>query len=127
LGVNLTPMIDIVFLLIIFFMIVSQISRAIDHPVELPAVGPGGTPLEPVELTINLDRNGQSIVAGEVLHPGEVAAVVRDGLERAGGDPQRLRLLVRCDRRCAGRHVNELIRALESLGIRHIRVAVAEE
>ena len=33
---NMTPMIDIVFLLIIFFMTVSQITQVNDEPIELP-------------------------------------------------------------------------------------------
>ncbi len=126
LGINMTPMIDIVFLLIIFFMIVSQISHTADHPVDLPAVGPGGAPLESVNITINIDRDGQLIVADRVRSPRELIQAVRNELERVNHQTDRLRVLVRCDRACPGRFVNDLVGELEAIGIRSLRVSVIE-
>ena len=55
-------MIDIVFLLIIFFMTVSQITRTVDYPVELPQVGEGASEAKTATVTINLNDKGEVIV-----------------------------------------------------------------
>ncbi len=120
----MTPMIDIVFLLIIFFMTVSQISRSIDQPLQLPDVGAGGQPPETVDITINLDAGGQLMVVGQVRSLEQLVQALTRELRQVDNQPGRLRILVRCDRDCPGRHVNELLGRLEMLGIRQVRVSV---
>ena len=56
---NMTPMIDIVFLLIIFFMTVSQITRVADYPLALPRVSQGDSSSITATVTINLNREGE--------------------------------------------------------------------
>ena len=124
LGMNMTPMIDIVFLLIIFFMTVSQITRSLDHPIDLPDVGPGGEQLETVTITINMDASGQMIVAGKTYDLNHLIQAVRTELARADNNPSRLRILVRCDRNCPGESINRLGQRLGQLGITRIRLSV---
>lgn len=123
-GFNMTPMIDIVFLLIIFFMTVSQISRALDHPVDLPKASQGGQSMESVNITINLDVDGNIIVANRQMSLEQLSAALTDELARVNQEPGRLRILVRCDRNSEGRHFNELVKRLETMGIRQIRVSI---
>ncbi len=124
LGINMTPMIDIVFLLIIFFMTVSQISRTLDHPLALPDVGPGGQSLESVNITINIDAAGRYIVVGQQRSLEQLVVALTEELQRVDNRPARLRILIRCDRACPGRFVNELIGRLDLLGIRQVRVSI---
>jgi biopolymer transport protein ExbD len=124
LGINMTPMIDVVFLLIIFFMTVSQISRSLDHPLELPDVGAGGESLETVNITINIDARGQLIVTEKLLAMEQLVLAMTQELHRVGNQPGRLKVLIRCDRDCPGRFVNDLIEQLELLDIRHVRVSI---
>jgi biopolymer transport protein ExbD len=65
LAFNMTPMIDIVFLLIIFFMTVSQITRTIDFPLPLPRVSDSDTSAINSTVTINLDKEGAIIIGGQ--------------------------------------------------------------
>ena len=123
-GMNMTPMIDIVFLLIIFFMTVSQITQSLDEPVNLPDVGPDGQPLETVSITINVNASGAMVVAGEPFEMPDLMQAIRKELIRVGNRTDRLRVLVRCDRNCPGQHVNELGQELGKLGISRIRVSV---
>ena len=85
-GMNMTPMIDIVFLLIIFFMTVSQITQTLDEPIDLAQVGPDGKPLETATLTINLDISGQLIVAGNQYTTSELSRAIRMELQRLNND-----------------------------------------
>ena len=45
-------------------------------------------------------------------------------LQRVGNQSERIRILVRCDRACPGKFVNQLIQRLSRQGIRQVRVAV---
>lgn len=123
-GMNMTPMIDIVFLLIIFFMTVSQITQTLDEPIDLAQVGPDGKPLETATLTINLDISGQLIVAGNQYTTSELSRAIRMELQRLNNDPNRLKVLIRCDKDCPGKFINELNEELGKLKITRIRLSV---
>lgn len=123
-GMNMTPMIDIVFLLIIFFMTVSQITRSLDEPVNLADVGPDGQPLETVSITINLTSSGSMVVAGQAYEMNQLMQAIRKELARVGNRTDRLKILIRCDRNCPGKHVNELAQELGETGISRVRLSV---
>jgi biopolymer transport protein ExbD len=63
-GANLTPMIDIVFLLIIFFVLVSRISEVEQIPLELPEpVNPAAAlPSDQARAVVNLPSNDQGML-----------------------------------------------------------------
>ena len=58
----MTPMIDIVFLLIVFFMTVSQISESNKELLQLPQLE-GSQDLQPSTLTVNINRAGDILVS----------------------------------------------------------------
>lgn len=124
LGMNMTPMIDIVFLLIIFFMTVSQITQSLDEPVDLPNVGPDGRPLETVSITINLNEGGRKVIAGRQYEMKELMQAVRRELGRVNNQADQVKILIRCDRNCPGKHINELSQELGKAGISRVRLSV---
>ena len=126
-GMNMTPMIDIVFLLIIFFMTVSQITQSLVHPIDLPDVGDGGQTLETVSITVNIDDGGKMIVGGDTWQMPRLMAAIRKELQRVESQPSRIKILIRCDRNCPGKAVNELNKQLSQLGINRIRISVQGE
>ena len=123
----MTPMIDIVFLLIIFFMTVSQITRTVDFPVELAQVAEGSSESITATVTININEQGLVIVAGKELSQQEVVGALQKRLEKMDNDPDRIRIEIRCDRRCESKHVNQLVNRLSALGFRKVRCAVADQ
>lgn len=126
-GFNMTPMIDIVFLLIIFFMTVSQISRTSGRVVELPKVDGGGKPLEAISITLTIDEQGNYLAGDRTMGIDEVIRAVSAEFDRVERRPENLRILVRCDRNAPGSHFNELARRLDSLGIRQVSVSIQLE
>lgn len=123
----MTPMIDIVFLLIIFFMTVSQVTRTVDHLVELPRVIEGASESKTATVTINLNEKGSVIVAGKVLSQQEVVSALQAQLEKMDNDPDRIRIQIRCDRNCLSKFVNKLVNRLSSMGFKKVRCAVADQ
>lgn len=124
-GFNMTPMIDIVFLLIIFFMTVSQITRVTDHPMALPRVTEGDQAPKTATVTINLNESGEIIIAGNRLSLADTSAAMRSQLKKFDDDPSRIIVQLRSDRNCECRHVNELLQSLEDLGFKQVRSAVS--
>lgn len=126
LGFNMTPMIDVVFLLIIFFMTVSQISRINAHHVQLPEVSSAPTVDEPITISLTIDAQGELFEHGHQISFDKAIARVQSTLAELDQDSSRIIIQVRCDRRASSSTVNRLVRALASLGIKQIRTAILE-
>ena len=124
---NITPMIDIVFLLIIFFMTVSQITRVIDQPMPLPQVSNGTTTEPPASVTININKNGQIIVGSKKYTLDKTVQILRDKLQQRENDARQLKIELRCDKRCQSEHVNRIIKELSGLGFTQVRISVSTE
>ena len=126
LAFNMTPMIDIVFLLIIFFMTVSQITRTADYPLPLPRVTEGDITAKTASITINLDRKGTIIIGGQTLTREQALSTVRKALAKFDNDADRVRIQIRCDRNCPSGHVTQLFENLAKLGFTNVRSAVTD-
>lgn len=126
-GFNMTPMIDIVFLLIIFFMTVSQITRVADHPVDLPSVVEGGEATEPIAVTINIDKQGKLIISEKEYSMPQLLVFLGTELNKVNNNPANMKIRLRCDRLCEGVHVNSLVRELTQMRISQVRVAIRGE
>lgn len=122
----MTPMIDIVFLLIIFFMTVSQITRTADVSLPLPRVTQGDKDAITSTITINLDEKGTIITGGEKLPLKSVLETIQKNLVKSDNDPSRIKVQIRCHRNCESRHVTALLEALAELGFTHVRSAVSD-
>ena len=119
----MTPMIDIVFLLIIFFMTVSQVSEMNKERLELPSLE-GSEDQKPMTLTVNVNQNGELLVASNKTSIAKLVSIVDQETRRAGDDPDRVNVVVRADERGQCRAVNEVVTALGQLQIKRIRIAV---
>lgn len=126
LGMNLTPMIDIVFLLIIFFITVSQITPIINHPLELPEAALKSDTLPRVQVTINIDQAGNYFVAGNSYSLDALQLWLAS--QRASAQSgESFDILIRCDRRTPSRFVNQLIPVLSGLGMQQVKISVQGE
>ena len=93
---NMTPMIDIVFLLIIFFMTVSQVSEVNRERLDLPqAEGIAGPEAHDVDDQCQRGRRDPRCRHG-LSHSPDLIALVADELARLGDDPNKLTVVLRC-------------------------------
>jgi biopolymer transport protein ExbD len=120
---DMTPMIDVAFQLIIFFMTVSQMSQANQEQLQLPKQK-GIESQEPRTLTINVTSSGEIRLAGETTTMAGLIAQVNYELVRVGDDPSKLFIVLRVDERGESRGANEVVRALGKLRVTRIRIAV---
>lgn len=85
-GLSLTPLIDIVFLLLVFFMLTAHFVEEQDLEVQLPEAQSGEPREQEGPLTVTLREDGELMVEGAVVPPGQLEAVLRRNLE---GRPKR--------------------------------------
>ncbi len=125
LNVEITPMIDVVFLLIIFFMVTAQIARTTRAEVDLPLErGEQEEQSEEAGLVINISVDGVIIVNDEQVLLADLERIVRQEVDRTtDGDPTNLKLLLRADRNAETTVLNQVLNMLESMGVGAARLA----
>jgi biopolymer transport protein ExbD len=78
---NLTPLIDIVFLLLVFFMLTSHFVREENIKVDLP-VAQSGAPDDSEYVQVVLDAQGRILLRDHFIDMSELTARLRDELAR---------------------------------------------
>src|SRR5579871_1424548 len=90
---NLTPILDMVFQLITFFMLVINFkANLIDKAMELPVVGTARAvdPGESLQMLINVNNKGQFTVGGQVIPEDGIMAWVQSSANRSRMTERRL-------------------------------------
>ena len=119
----MTPMIDITFLLLIFFISVTQVSKSERLPMQLPKAK-GQENKEPTTITINVDQAGDIYITGDRIDLRRLATLIDRELRAVGNDASQLKINVRADRRGTSKTVNEVVASLADLGLTRIKIAV---
>jgi len=120
-NLNLTPMIDIVFLLIIFFMVGTRFAEMErQYDIELPSVSQA-QPLTtlPDDITINVRRSGEIIVNGTPKTMDEL----KTELVAASTNYQDQAVLVRGEGQGPYQYVIDVVAACKEANIRVISLA----
>ena len=87
-DINITPLIDVVFLLLIFFMVSTTFSRLTELEIELPEAESGAKEEQPATLEIVIDAEGRYFINDNRL-VNDRPETLRRALERelqAAGD-----------------------------------------
>ena len=114
---DMTPMIDVVFELIIFFVVTLTQATAKDETVKLED-GKHGielTPdeLPPTHLIVDVARNGRISMCDVTITPAELGRRVKERLRKYGEFP----VLIRADYRARHKSVAEVMNACTMNGI----------
>lgn len=115
--INLTPLIDVVFLLLIFFMVSTTFNQSTELTIDLPTAtsnAPSSDRSLNVELVITAD--GQYVINGQTLINERVATLVRGLKEVTQGDYTRP-LIITADAKAPYEMVLRVYDAASSLGI----------
>jgi biopolymer transport protein ExbD len=121
-DIDMTPMIDMTFQLITFFMFVMNFSEAEqDDRVQLPmsqlAKPTEGTIETPI--TLQLTNNGSVIYAGEMVPVGDIGGYLdreKTVMLDAGKEPNTATVIVRADGRSKTGEVQDIIRVCQEKG-----------
>ena len=120
--VNLTSLIDVVFLLLIFFMVSTTFVRESELEIRLPDSTSEVMSTDSESLEIAIDADGRFAVNGSVLDSSE-RGVLREALiEYATQDPSQL-VLLRADEFTPHRYVVRAMDVLAQIGMTRMSIA----
>ena len=86
LQINLTPLIDVVFLLLIFFMVTTTFTRETRLAVNLPEADGEPTQESPRSIEISVSQSGAYAIDGRPLVNAQLETLMRALEETAAGD-----------------------------------------
>jgi biopolymer transport protein ExbD len=123
--VELTPMIDVIFLLIIFFMTTAQFAQLTRAELDLPQEhGEQDPAADESGLVINITSDGQIIVNDRSITLTELDAHVSRYLSEVRTANRRdIKLTLRVDRQADSTNLNRVIRLLQDRGVPAARLA----
>jgi len=117
---NMTPLIDMVFLLLIFFLVATTIAQEErEMQLQLPdtsAVAPISAP--PKQLIVNIMQDGTLKVSGRAFAKEELTATLRT---MAKDEPQR-EVLIRADRESLHKYFADVAQLCREAGINELKI-----
>jgi len=131
LGINLTPLIDVVFLLLIFFMVSTTFTKESELLIELPESSANEVNQLPEMMLIQIDASGGYAVQG----PNEPEASrlldstsksLQNALIKAAGDNKKIATIIRADRNTPHQAVITAMDAAGLAGYNKIKLATQE-
>lgn len=117
-GFNITPMIDMTFLLLIFFMVTSKLSKEQRRMnIALPAASAAVLPTDESNRDIiNLDDKGVLFVGDRAMSDEQMKAYLE---ERFRINPP-LKIYLRADKASAGKRIREFVKMAAESGAIHV-------
>ena len=120
---DMTPMIDVVFLLLIFFLTTAQMAQMASSPSTLPEMGGNAEKSSgSTGMVVNIDSMGVITVLDQAI---ETSELMKRAKEVMAQDPVAVPV-IRADRRSTAARLNEVVDALRSGGCRAVRVATTQ-
>ena len=121
--INITALIDIVFLLIIFSMVVSQFTKLQAEQLALPSAHTGRPP-QPTpggRVVVNVLPTGRIVVGGHEYSGTSLEAFLAGEVGRRGA--QDVSVVIRSDENTPWEHVSRIMQACAAKGIARVKVA----
>ncbi len=121
---NLTPLIDVVLQLIIFFLAASHLVRSESlQPVDLPRAQEAANDVNesPRRLVITVTRDVEYFVSGRRVPLAELEQMIAAGRSESG---ETFEVRIRSDRAVEYRHIEPLLLACARAGVRKVGFAV---
>lgn len=117
--INVISMVDIVLVLLLFFMVTTSFVHQSHLSMELPKADQAlaGEPKTPI--TIDLDAAGQVSIGGQPIPMGDLAGRLK---AMAAHDPQRV-IVLRADKNATQQYVIDVLDAAQAAGLNRISFA----
>lgn len=119
--INMTPLIDLTFLLLIIFMITAPL---LEYGIDVsPPAKDGETLPDQDTKVINLDKDGKIVFNRRAMSPEELLISLRS----LRGSQPKLAILVRADGNRPYREVINLMKTIESAGFNNVSLVTQAE
>lgn len=121
-GLNLTPLIDCVFLLLIFFMVTTVFKQPYTLQVQLPEATKASQ-IEEKKLVGTVTIDGRVEINRNIVTSGELESV----LLREKQDTGSLTLILRTDQQTRHKHMLEMLEVAKRVGVEKIVLATDDQ
>ncbi len=122
LAINMTPLIDVVFLLLIFFMVTTTFSRETRLLVNLPEANAEAAESDPGQIEILVAREGSFSINGRRLANARIETLVQ-GLELESGGDHSLPILLIADAEATHQSVVTAMDGIGQSGFTRLNIA----
>lgn len=121
---NMIPLINIVFLMLIFFMVAGQISQTEPVKVKLPnSVSEKHKPEEPAVIVIGMD--GKVAFDKVIVNQAELTTLIKKRFEQAE-DKERFTLMVKVDGELPVEKLRAILSKIKQSGIKRVALATQQ-
>jgi biopolymer transport protein ExbD len=121
-GVDISPLIDMVFILLIFFMVTTTFVKDAQVELDRPSAA-SATPASTKAIRVTLDRRGEVYVSGRSVRPWMLQSTVRELLRGASERP----VLVITDAAVKAQKLLSVIDECRLAGAKDVAVATERE
>ena len=122
LSINITPLIDVVFLLLIFFMVTTTFSRETRLLVNLPEANATLAEVQEAQIEIIVAREGSYLINGRALVNNRVETLIR-GLELESEGDHDLPIILIADAEATHQSVVTAMDAIGQSGFTRLNIA----
>ena len=122
--INLTPLIDVVFLLLIFFMVSTTFEHQSRIQIELPEATAQPSKPEEESLEILIDAQGRYFLRDQQVVNTELKTL-KGAIRKAVGEREAMPVIIRADARTPHQAVVRALDATSQLGLVHISLATS--
>jgi len=125
LDVNITPLIDVVFLLLIFFMVSTTFERESEIEIVLPQAAANAVPAEDAALEVTIDAEGTFYVNGKRVINTKIETL-KKAMKQAAGDRKEPPIILSADAQTPHQAVITVMDAARQLGFVHLNFATVK-
>lgn len=125
LGIDLTPLIDVVFLLLIFFMVSTTFDRHANLKVQLPEASNKAQVNSEEQLVLSIDAKGKYFVNQRQLVNTQLETL-KTAIQQTLGERKDVAILLRADAETPHQAVVRAMDAAAQLGLTRISIATVE-
>ncbi len=113
---NITPLIDVVFLLLIFFMVSTTFDRESEINITLPEASEETTSQQPVAINVAVDEQGRVFINGEPLVNSRILTI-REAMREAARGLEEPPVIISADENASHQSVVRIMDAARQLDL----------
>lgn len=118
-SINVTSLVDIIFNLLLFFMLTTSFTESAGLEIELPSAAAADVEVAPEDLTVALTREGEIVVRGEAVSLEELGEVFR----KYKAENRRAAVIVQADQDVPHGRVVEVMDVAKAEGLPRLGIA----
>lgn len=122
---NLTPLIDVVFLLLIFFMVSTTFEKQAKLKIELPEASSEPSVSEQQDLVISISQKGVFFVNNNELVNAQSQSL-QNALQNIVSDARDMPVIIKADANVAHKHVVMAMDVLGNMGFEKVSMATTQ-